>query len=281
MTVLTSIEQEEIEYPSSDGEPMAESDITRDYMTYGVEALKLHFHKRWDVYVSANSFVYYEEGNKSAVVAPDIYVVFGVKKRQRDNYKIWKEAGIAPQFVLEITSETTQDVDQESKPETYRSLGVKEYFQYDPSGDYLNPILQGVRLVNNRYEQIPINNIAFDTLWLYSEVLALELHIISGELRFRNPQTGEFLKTYQQSEEGRLAEQSARLAEQQGRLAEQQGRLAEQQGRLAEQQGRLAAESALRSLISQLLNSGMNLEQVAQMMNLSTSEVERLVGGNE
>ena len=274
MTVLTSIEQEEIEYPSSDGEPMAESDITRDYMTYGVEALKLHFHKRWDVYVSANSFVYYEEGNKSAVVAPDIYVVFGVKKRQRDNYKIWKEAGIAPQFVLEITSETTQDVDQESKPETYRSLGVKEYFQYDPSGDYLNPILQGVRLVNNRYEQIPINNIAFDTLWLYSEVLALELHIISGELRFRNPQTGEFLKTYQQSEEGRLAEQSARLAEQQGRLAEQQGRL-------AEQQGRLAAESALRSLISQLLNSGMNLEQVAQMMNLSTSEVERLVGGNE
>ena len=90
MTVLTSIEQSEIEYPSSDGEPMAESDITRDYMTYGVEALKLHFQARSDVYVSANSFVYYEEGNKSAVVAPDIYVVFGVRKRQRDNYKIWK-----------------------------------------------------------------------------------------------------------------------------------------------------------------------------------------------
>ena len=260
MTVLTSIEQEEIEYPSSDGEPMAESDITRDYMTYGVEALKLHFHKRWDVYVSANSFVYYEEGNKSAVVAPDIYVVVGVRKRQRDNYKIWQESGIAPQFVLEITSETTQKVDQETKPETYRSLGVREYFQYDPSGDYLNPILQGVRLVNNRYESIPANNIAFDTLWLYSEVLGLELHLVSGELRFRNPQTGQFLKTYQQSEEGRLAEQ---------------------QGRLAEQSARLAAESALRSLISQLLNSGMKLEQVAKMMNLSTSEVERLIGGNE
>ncbi|MCC3417359.1 MAG: Uma2 family endonuclease [Microcoleus sp. PH2017_29_MFU_D_A] len=253
MTVLTQQIEEEIEYPSSDGEPMAESDITRDYMTYGVEALKQHFRGRSDVYVSANSFVYYEEGNKSAVVAPDIYVVFGVRKRQRDNYKIWEEAGIAPQFVLEITSETTQDVDQEIKPETYRSLGVREYFQYDPSGDYLNPILQGVRLVNNQYEPIPVNNIAFDTLWLYSEVLGLELHLVSGELRFRNPQTGEFLKTYQQSE----------------------------QERLAEQQGRLAAESALRSLVSQLLHSGMNLEQVAQMMNLSTSEVERLVVGNE
>ena len=288
MTVLTSIEQEEIEYPSSDGEPMAESDITRDYMTYGVEALKLHFHKRWDVYVSANSFVYYEEGNKSAVVAPDIYVVFGVKKRQRDNYKIWKEAGIAPQFVLEITSETTQDVDQDTKPETYRSLGVKEYFQYDPSGNYLNPILQGVRLVNNRYEQIPINKITFDTLWLYSEVLALELHLISGELRFRNPQTGEFLKTYQQSEEARLAEHSARLAEQSARLAEQQGRLAaesafqqSEKALLEEQQARLATELSLRAVVSHLLNSRMNLEQVAQIMNLSTSEVQRLVGENE
>ena len=260
MTVFTQIEQEEIEYPSSDGEPMAESDITRDYMTYGVEALKLHFQGRSDVYVSANSFVYYEEGNKAAVVAPDIYVVFGVRKRQRDNYKIWKEAGIAPQFVLEITSATTQDVDQETKPETYRSLGVREYFQYDPSGDYLNPILQGVRLVNNQYEPIEANNLAFDTLWLYSEVLGLELHIVSGELRFRNPQTGEFLKTHEE---------------------EQQGRLAEQQARLVEQQARLAAESALRDLVSQLLNSGMNLEQVAQMMNLSTLEVQRLVGGNE
>jgi Uma2 family endonuclease len=253
MTVLTSLEQSEIEYPSSDGEPMAESDITRDYITYSVEALKLYFQGISDVYVSANSFVYYEEGNKAAVVAPDIYVVFGVRKRKRDNYKVWQEGGTTPQFVLEITSATTQNVDQETQPETYRSLGVREYFQYDPSGDYLNPILQGVRLVNGQYEPIEANNIAFDTLWLYSEVLGLELHIVSGELRFRNPQTGEFLKTHEE----------------------------EQQGRLAEQQARLAAESALRELVSQLLNSGMNLEQVAQMMNLSTLEVQQLVGGNE
>lgn len=260
MTVLTSLEQSEIEYPSSDGEPMAESDITRDYITYGVEALKLYFQGSSDVYVSANSFVYYEEGNKAAVVAPDVYVVFGVRKRKRDNYKVWQQGGITPQFVLEITSATTQDVAQETTPETYRSLGVREYFQYDPSGDYLNPILQGVRLVNGQYEPIEANNITFDSLWLYSEVLGLELHIVSGELRFRNPQTEEFLKTYQQSEQARLAAESAF-----------------QQS----EQARLAAESALRDLVSQLLNSGMNLEQVAQMMNLSTLEVQRLVGGNE
>jgi hypothetical protein len=131
-------------------------------------------------------------------------------------------------------------------------LGVREYFQYDPSGDYLNPILQGVRLINNQYEPIAANNIAFDTLWLFSEVLGLELHLISGELRFRVPETGEFLKTHKE----------------------------ENLGRLAEQQARLAAESTLRQLVTQLLNSGMSLEQVAQMMNLSTVEVRRLVGEN-
>jgi hypothetical protein len=43
-------------------------------------------------------------------------------------------------------------------------------------------------------------------------------------------------------------------------------------------QARLAAESALRSLISQMLNSGINLAQIAQMMNLSTSEMQGLIG---
>jgi DNA-binding NarL/FixJ family response regulator len=77
---------------------------------------------------------------------------------------------------------------------------------------------------------------------LFSEVLGLELHIISGELRFRVPETS---KTHKE-----------------------------------EQQARLAAESTLRQLVTQLLNSGMSLEQVAQMMNLSTVEVRRLVGEN-
>ncbi|MEP6543175.1 hypothetical protein NDI47_13465 [Microcoleus vaginatus GB1-A2] len=121
-------------------------------------------------------------------------------------------------------------------------MGVREYFQYALSGDYLNPILQGVRLINNQYEAIAANNIACDTLCLFSEVLGLELHIISGELRFRVPQTGEILKTHKEEIFGRLAAESAF-----------------QQS----EQARLTAESTLRSLVTQLLNSGMSLEEVA------------------
>jgi Uma2 family endonuclease len=274
MKVLTSLEQEEIEYPSGDGEPMAESDITCYYLFYALGALRLFFQERSDVYISANSYIYYEEKNDKAVVAPDIYAVFGVSNRKRKNYKLWRENGIAPQFVMEITSETTQQNDQISKPEIYKKLGVTEYFQYDPSGDYLNPILQGVRLVNGEYEPIVPNNISFDTLWLYSEVLELELHLISGELRFRNPETGEFLRSFEEEQQARLAEQQARLV---AEAAFQQS----EQARLAEQQARLAAESSLRAVISGLLNSGMNLEQVAQMVNLPISQVQQLRGDNE
>jgi hypothetical protein len=213
-------------------------------------------------------------------VAPDVYVVFGVANRKRDNYKVWEEGGITPDFVLEITSETTKTKDQETKPEIYRALGVTEYFQYDPSGDYLNPILQGVRLINNQYEPIAANNIAFDTLWLFSEVLGLELHIISGELRFRVPETGEFLKTHKEENLGRLAEEQARLAAESAFQQSEQARLAAESAFQQSEQARLAAESTLRELVTQLLNSGMSLEQVAQMMNLSTVEVRRLVGEN-
>ncbi|MEG3894809.1 MULTISPECIES: Uma2 family endonuclease [unclassified Microcoleus] len=288
MTVLTSIEQSEIEYPSSDGEPMAESDITCGYMVYGRGALRLHFKDRSDVYVSANSFIYYQEGNNQAVVSPDIYVVFGVSNKERKNYKVWRENGIAPQFVLEVTSETTQDKDQLIKPEIYKELGVTEYFQYDPSGDYLNPILQGARLVNGEYEPIFANNISFDTLWMYSEVLELELHLISGVFRFRNPETGEFLKTIEEEQQGRLAAEAAFQQSEQARLEAEAAFQQSEQARLEaeaafqqSEQARLATELSFRAAISQLLNSGMNLAQVAQLMNLPISEVQRLIGENE
>ncbi|MEG4277900.1 hypothetical protein QUA62_10530 [Microcoleus sp. MON1_C1] len=50
-TLLTQVEQVEIEYPSSDGNPRAESGITRDYMTYSVEAVKLYFQERSNFYL--------------------------------------------------------------------------------------------------------------------------------------------------------------------------------------------------------------------------------------
>ena len=73
-------------YPESDGQPMTESDPTRDYLIYAVEVLRQYFQSRQQVYVSGNLFIYYREGDPKAVVSPDVLVIFGVSKRQRRSY---------------------------------------------------------------------------------------------------------------------------------------------------------------------------------------------------
>lgn len=180
----------DITYPDSDGLPMAESDATRDYLIYSVEALDSYFQNHPDVYVSGNLFIYYEQGNPKAVVAPDVFVVFGVEKKKRPSYKVWEEQDKIPGFVLEITSKSTASEDRGTKKGLYAYLGVKEYFQYDPTADYLKPSLQGFRLVEGNYLPILGQTIG-DRLSLFSEILGLDLCLeADGEMRFHSPTTG-------------------------------------------------------------------------------------------
>ena len=119
------------------------------------------------MYVSGNLFIYYEEGNPQSVVAPDVFVIFDMENRDRRSYKTWEEDNKTPDFVLEITSKSTRNA----------FLGVREYFQYDPTGDYLNPQIQGLRLVKGNYFPVATTTLADSTLSLPSEVLGLELRL--------------------------------------------------------------------------------------------------------
>lgn len=60
----------EIEYPSSDGEPMAETPIHRDVMTDLIAMLNAYFAAEPKVYVSGNMMMYYVEGNADKSVSP-------------------------------------------------------------------------------------------------------------------------------------------------------------------------------------------------------------------
>ena len=126
---------------------MAETDLHAACMVYVTCALRRHFAKRGqeDVYVGSNNFLYYEQGNPRAVVAPDVYVVVGAPAHLRDTYRLWNEPK-GPDFVLEVTSASTRREDERRKRDVYASLGVREYFLYDPRGEYLTPPLQGFRL---------------------------------------------------------------------------------------------------------------------------------------
>lgn len=201
----------QIEYPDEDGLPMAESDFQRDYLMAAVKLLEIHFQNRPDVYVSGNLFIYYEEGNPQSVVAPDTFVVIGVEKCQRRSYKTWENGNKAPDFVLEITSMSTRSQDQGAKKGIYAFLGVREYFQYDPTGDYLDPQLQGLHLVEGNYFPMPQTSLPDGTSSVSSEVLGLDLRVLpDGKLRFYNPTTGEFLLTHEETEQARREAEAAR-----------------------------------------------------------------------
>lgn len=213
MTVSMGELPTQIEYPDEDGKPMAEGDAQGNYMIYAKSALRIYFQNRPNVYVSGNLFIYYEEGNPEAVVAPDVFVVFGVNNRGRRSYKTWLEEDKTPDFVLEITSKTTRSKDQGAKKGIYAFLGVREYFQYDPTGDYLNPQLQGLRLVESNYFPIAATTVPDGSFSLFSEVLGLELRLESGELRFYDPATGQKLLNHEEEAAARLAAEQARAEE--------------------------------------------------------------------
>ena len=222
-----------IEYPSSDGKPMAENDAQRSAIMYGIGALSRHFASRRDVYVSGDLLIYFEEGNPRVSIAPDVFVVFGVEDRQRPNYKLWEE-GRAPAFVLEVASPSTWRDDLGRKRSVYARLGVREYWQYDPAGEHLPTRLQGERLTRSGYVRQPAATAPDGTLTLRSETLGLELRAAPGrEMRFRDLATGDDLRSHAEEAEERLAETAARSAAE-GRAAAAERRAAAAETHVAE-----------------------------------------------
>jgi hypothetical protein len=78
-----------IHYPETDGKPMGETDVHIDALIYLREALRDHFRDAPQVYVAGNMFLYYEEGNPTACVAPDVFMVQGVGKHDRGTHALW------------------------------------------------------------------------------------------------------------------------------------------------------------------------------------------------
>ena len=91
--------------------------------------------------------VYYRQGDRAAVVVPDVFVVLGAPhKEARKSYLIWAEGGVVPSFVVEVASPSTSRLDATSKRATYERMGVREYWRFDPLGELVAGRLEGWRL---------------------------------------------------------------------------------------------------------------------------------------
>ena len=213
-----------IEYPSSDGEPMAEDDAQLTAMIDAISSLRVWFDSREDVYTGGDMLVYYRINDNETRVAPDVFVVLGTEKHKRSSWIVWRE-GKAPDFVMEMASGSTWRRDMREKRDIYAEMGVSEYWRFDPSGEYLAPYLIGEHLTEGEYQGLTLEEDEQGSLRGHSAVLGLDLHVLPGpELRFRDPVSGEWLRTpHEEAAARREAEdENARLLEQ---LRELQSRL--------------------------------------------------------
>ena len=201
-----------VHYPESDGKPMAESDLHRQVMMDVISMLERWFagHSN-DVYVSGNILVYYVEGDPRRSVSPDALVIKGVRSFQRRVVKLWEE-GRAPQVVFEITSSSTRREDTGRKRQLYAQLGVREYYMYDPTSDYLEPRLQAWVLADDptngrAYQEMP--RLTEEAGYLSPE-LGLEVRLrCDGSLGLRDPESGQWLETIAEMQTARIGVEAA------------------------------------------------------------------------
>jgi Uma2 family endonuclease len=255
----------EIEYPDSDGHPMSDNTKQYRFIVMIKENLEILYATLLDVFVAGDLLWYPIEGDNQTKLAPDVMVVFGRPKGDRGSYQQWKEGNIAPQIAFEILSPSNYAPEMEEKREFYETYGVEEYYSYDPDRFRL----KGWIRQDNRLLPIPEMHD-----WV-SPRMGIRFSHVQGELEIYRPDGRKFLTSVELDQEARQAQlaaiQQAQRAEQQAQRAEQQAQRAEQQAQRAEQ-----AEEQVRSIIINLLRSGMPVTQIADIAGVSVDRVEAL-----
>jgi Uma2 family endonuclease len=232
----------DIFYPSSDGEPLAESKLQFTPLTETVHVLDRRYRDRADVFVAGNLLLYYRMNDNEVRVAPDVLVVFGVEDYPRDSYIVWREDGKIPDFVMEIASPSTYTRDLSEKRHIYAALGVTEYWRFDPTGKLFSPALEGERLANDEYEAIAVAADEAGILRGRSAVLELDICVRTElQLRLYDPATETWLRNLDESEDT-LAETQDTLAETQDALAEIHQQNEAQAARIRELEAQLSQQ---------------------------------------
>ena len=258
-------------YTIDDGEPMESAKHARQYI-YDVQALQRHFEADPNVLVAGNNGIYWERGNRKALVSPDCYVVFGRDKTLREGYFVWREEGIFPSVIFELTSDTTWQHDLNEKKATYQNVfKAQEYFVFDPNQEVVNPPLQEFRLVNDVYEPIQLENNR-----LYSSVLHLDLVVAGEQMRFYNPASREFLLSYDEHadrarQEAINAARATERAEREALRANQEAKRAAQEALRAEEEAQRAEREVIRAQAAESELERMKAEMEALRKQLGQS----------
>ena len=139
MNALTT----EIEYPSSDGQPLAESTLQYLWIVMlhgGIEGV---LEDNPNAFCAADNLIYPVEGRRDICMAPDVYVAYGPAPGHRGSYQVWREGGIFPQVIFEVLSPSNRAGAMADKLAFYDEYGAEEYYIYDPERVRLTGYLRG------------------------------------------------------------------------------------------------------------------------------------------
>jgi Uma2 family endonuclease len=138
MSAITTPNEPDVDYPDSDGMPMADNTLQFQWIVTIKENLDALFRDRSDVFVAGdNLMIYPVQGDNTIRQAPDVYVVFGRPKGHRGSYRVWEEGGTFPQVVFEILSPGNRAGEMTRKRQFYRRYGAEEYYVFGPDDNTL------------------------------------------------------------------------------------------------------------------------------------------------
>ncbi len=249
-TTIQTPELPAIDYPDSDGLPIADNTLQFQWIgtiMWGVNAL---FLDEPNVFVAGDLLWYPVERQPKIRIAPDVFIAFGRPKGYRGSYKQWEEGNVAPQVAFEVLSPGNSAPEMDAKFLFYEKYGVEEYYVYDPDdgslegwlrrGDRLEKIAQMMGFVS------PLLSIRFEP---GEGPDNLKIFRPDGVL-FRTASEWIRKSDHEQrlAEEERLrAEAERRRGDEQARLAEEERLRAEAERRRGDEQARLAEEERLRA----------------------------------
>jgi Uma2 family endonuclease len=199
--MVQQIPSTEIDYPESDGKPMADNTEQFKWIVTLKENLELLYAKDPDVFVAGDLLWYPIEGDNKTCQAPDVLVAIGRPKGRRGSYQQWKENSIAPQVVFEILSPGNRRGEMAKKLQFYNRHGVEEYYEYDPDQ---------VELIVWQRQAGGLEVVDLTDIWV-SPRLGIRFVLASETLEVYRPDGARFL-TY--VELGQQLEQTSQLLEQ-------------------------------------------------------------------
>ena len=243
MNATTMTGLADVDYPDSDGKPMADNTLQFRWIVTLKENLDALFRDRTDVFVAGDNLIYPVQGDNTIRLAPDVYVAFGRPKGDRGSYRVWEEGGIFPQVIFEVLSPGNRAGEMTRKRAFYRRYGAEEYYVYDPDDNLLEGWL---RSGNKLVEVDDLNGFASPQLGIRFDTSGPELVVFRPD--------GERFLTFQEVRD-------ARDAERQRAETEKQRAEAERQRADVEKQRAEAAERELERLRGLLRAAGLDSDK--------------------